>query len=89
MSESEAVPEYLTRCASAPAGSCSGMTDYAQGLKYDMKMSCRKGGLPMAKTQTWRGDKSRANLESTWSVEILYSLYSRKIPLSVTRRKAE
>ena len=21
----------------------------------------------MAKTQTWRGDKSRANVESTWS----------------------
>ena len=43
----------------------------------------------MAKAQTWRGDKSRANLESTWSGEIQYSLYTKELPLNVTRRKAE
>ena len=43
----------------------------------------------MAKTQTWRGDKSRANLESTWSGEIQCSLYAKELPLSITRRKAE
>ena len=66
------------------------MTDYARGLKCNMKVSClKKGGLPMVRTQTWRGDKSRANVESMWSGVLQHSLYARKLALSVTHRNAE
>ena len=43
----------------------------------------------MAKTQTWRGDKSRAKTKSLWSGQSLYSLYTSKLTVSVTQRNPE
>ena len=68
---------------------CSGMTDYAQGLKGDTKVSCWKCGLPMAKTQTWRRDKSRANAKSTRSGQLRYPPYTEGLTVNVTRRSTE
>ena len=43
----------------------------------------------MAKTQTWRGDKSRAKTKSSWSGQSRYSLYTSELTVSVTKRSPE